>query len=217
MSFKSLCASAVVLATMALANSAEAKDWIVVKTTHYTISGNTPRELFIQMFKRGPRIPQLETVTDKRRFVAATAFTVLDGSYKPCWMKIEANIIMPRWKEYKQASPQAKQEWDDFYQSVMKHEQTHVQHKRDIIPYIKKHKCSDKAVGEAWEMAYANDKKLDASVEVTTAFEQKARSAFSVEPASWTFKKFPEVNRSSKRSILNRMGRNAHHDAKVWE
>lgn len=102
-----------------------------LKYVYYDIQGNTARELYDQMNRRGPMAQGGRAIAVAIADYEWAAKCICKGS--SCRMKVTAfvlneTIVLPRWKPPRGTSPRLVSSWGQFSTMVKKHELTH----RDI-------------------------------------------------------------------------------------
>ena len=141
------------------------------KTSYYTVTGSTGKELYASMLRKGPKLKEI-----RGHVLAATKFeygiinmkTAISGKYcVPESFDIVLNVeyIYPRWGGSKQATSATKSAWRNFSKTAVWHEKQHVklsmEYARSFEKILKKLKsrissnCSQTSFGHKWRATSA--------------------------------------------------------------
>jgi predicted secreted Zn-dependent protease len=129
-----------VIACLAGSVAAAERDGITAKVTYYAISGETPRDMFLSMVKRGPKggfgsraIAQTQYHTDW-----STTLSYANGACRVVRAEPRTTItyIYPRRPDGMSKSVGKK--WDRFMTGIMRHERQHGRYVREMLAEAKK-------------------------------------------------------------------------------
>ena len=129
-----------IIACVAGGVAAAESDGITVKVQYYEISGETPRDMFLSMVKRGPKdgfrsraIAQTQYHTDWN-----TALSYAKGACRVVRAEPRASIDYIYPKPPENMSKSIEKRWNRFMKGIMRHEQQHGRYVRKMLDEAQK-------------------------------------------------------------------------------
>lgn len=97
---------------------------VSVKTEYYTVKGLTPDAIRKNMNKHRPG--KYDAYTNWH--VRWKFYTEKDGKYceiSEVEVTLDVKFVLPRWKSRREAEDDVKEQWDDYYDALIEHENQH--------------------------------------------------------------------------------------------